>query len=427
MLLTKKYSERMLKDNIRRLYLKEILYRKSSFDHWRELRKIRKKGYANVCFIASSLAMWRYQGIYELMARDSRFHAFIILCPLRTFSAEQKLENVSDLKKFFDSKGIEYIDASIWNTIDDYKVIDEINPDILFYTQPYDQLYGNRLDYVYFKEKLLCYAPYSAGSISSVTTLNLKFHGIAWKLFYDTDVSLRDAQRMSLNKGKNAVVVGETTADAFLHSDYKDVWKPQPVKKKRIIWAPHFTIESSQILHRGSFLWLWEDMLAIAEEYSDKVQIAFKPHPRLKSVLDNFPGWGRERADEYYHRWSKLPNTQYENGFFVDLFMTSDAMIHDSGSFMVEYHYSGNPVLFTSRCLEETYQVHNDLGKAALDCHYITDSVEGVRNFIDYVVLDGVDEMRTKREAFFNKYLLPPNNKTTAENIYDNIVNDIWT
>ena len=121
-----------------------------------------------------------------------------------------------------------------------------------------------------------------------------------------------------------------------------------------------------------------------------------------------------------------MPNTQLEESAFIDLFMTSDAMIHDCASFTVEYHYSKNPCLFTSQDLQEIRKPLNELGCAALDAHYSGSSEADVRQFIDEVVIGGKDPKREERDAFFKKYLLPPNGKTAAQNIFDDIVESIW-
>ena len=52
--------------------------------------------------------------------------------------------------------------------------------------------------------------------------------------------------------------------------------------------------------------------------------------------------------------WESLSNAQLETGKYVDLFMTSDAMIHDCGSFTIEYHYTLKPVMYLVKGEEHT-------------------------------------------------------------------------
>lgn len=409
----------------RPLYYKMVLCRKVEMEHNALLKSIRKRGYANVVFFASNLAMWRYQGILELMMKDKRFKTHLILSTLKTYSEEQKEENLKTMRAYFEGKNIPFYDSSKWKN-EDFNIRQSLFPDIMFYPQHYDTIFNNPLDNKYFEDKLLCYAPYGVGTLPASWNINTRFHNIAWKLFYDTEIFKKNAQEYAYNKGRNACVVGNANADDFMKIEHKDVWKPQHSRKKRIIWAPHFTIEQKQKVHRGSFLWLWDVMLDIAKTYSDKVQIAFKPHPRLKSVLYDYPGWGKKNTDEYYRQWAEMSNTQYENSEFIDLFMTSDAMIHDCGSFTVEYHYSMNPAMFTSHVIDEVRMPLNQLGREAIDAHYLGKTVGDVKHFIDEVVLQDNDPMFSVRKAFYQKYLLPPNGNTVADNMLNEIVTSIW-
>lgn len=414
-----------VKGSIRAIFYKLYVCPKADYTHRIFLNNIRERGEAKVVFIASTLPMWRYQGVLELLKNDNRFKTYVVLCPFSIFSQDQKKESIDDLRSFFDSRNILYYDSTEW-TSNQFDLRKWLDPDILFYTQPYLNVYNNLLDWKHYQDKLICYTPYGVGAIAEKWALNGLFHNIAWKLYYETEVYKQDAIRITYNHGRNVVVTGNANADEFLKKDHLDVWRQHTQKKKRIIWAPHFSIVDNLWLHRGSFLFLWDVMLSIAKEYSDSLLFAFKPHPRLKSMLYQLPEWGKERTDNYYNEWAIMSNTQLVETGFVDLFMTSDAMIHDCGSFTVEYHYSQNPVLFTTESVDEIRQQLNELGRAALDAHYIGQNVEDIRHFLNDVVLNGNDPLKSIRGNFFNKYLLPPNGKTVAENMYCDIVESIW-
>ena len=114
-----------------------------------------------------------------------------------------------------------------------------------------------------------------------------------------------------------------------------------------------------------------------------------------------------------------MKNTQVETGEFVDLFMTSDAMIHDSGSFAVEYHYSGNPVMYVAQNFEEQLKEKNDFGKLAMNLHYVGRGKQDIVDFIENVVLAGEDPLKPQRQQFLEDYLIPPHGKTVVENTMD--------
>ena len=46
--------------------------------------------------------------------------------------------------------------------------------------------------------------------------------------------------------------------------------------------------------------------------------------------------------------------------------------------------------------------------------------------FIDNVILAGVDPKMQQRDMFYNEYLMPPVNRTTAENIYYDLVESLF-
>lgn len=408
-----------------RFYFKSILLPKQRLEHERLLRRIRKKGFASVVFIVSSLPMWRGQAFLDLLLVDSRFKVTVVLFPFASYSPEAKKESLQQLHGFFDGKDVTFIDLEN-NESPGLYLREVLNPDLLFYPQQYYSLYGNDLDSFMFEDKLLCFIPYSLNIIQEPWIFNQRFSNVAWRLFYPTVFDKESGEQYALNKGRNIRIVGNPTADLFLADNHIDTWKPSEQSKKRIIWAPHFSINEGGSIHRGSFLLIHDEMLKIAKRYSDAAQFVFKPHPRLATELYQHPDWGKERTDTYYQKWATGENTQLEIGNYIDLFMTSDAMIHDCVSFTAEYHYSQKPVLFITQDFEEVRYQLNELGSQALEAHYIGFESKDILSFIDNVVLKGIDPLTEKRRAFYNQYLLPPGSQSVAKNIYLEIVSSIW-
>lgn len=119
------------------------------------------------------------------------------------------------------------------------------------------------------------------------------------------------------------------------------------------------------------------------------------------------PLWGKEKTDRYYSEWECLPNAQLETGEYVDLFMTSDAMIHDCGSFTIEYHYTLKPVMYLVNGREHT-KMMNAYAKEAYDLHYKGKNMKDIRSFIENVISERSDYLLEKRKIFLNHtYYLP--------------------
>lgn len=382
--------------------------------------RIRQKETINVVFFASNVAMWRYQGLYEEMQKYPRYKTHIVFSPLKNFTKEQSLKNFNDLKKFFEERNIPFHDFDLDNNVGfDVKAL---TPDILFYPQPYYTIMAySPHRYYKFKVSLLAYYPYFFHRTRLPFEYDEDFHNRAWRLFYESEYQKKDAKDIAKIGDANVSVVGCPNADSFLLWSGHDVWKPQDRKKKRIIWAPHFTIYNDGWVNSSNFLWMADFMLELANKYQDRIQIAFKPHPKLLSELYKHPNWGKEKADLYYAQWEGLLNGQYENGQYVDLFMSSDAMIHDSGSFGVEYHYTKKPVMFISQDMDAFLKPLSDFGKLVYDMHYIGKNREEIVNFIENVVLAENDILYEKRVDFVKNYLLAPNGKTVAQNTMEEI------
>ena len=407
------------------LWLHGWKYRTVERQHQRLTEQLRGKKTLNVVFIAIDVAYWRYQHLYELMAADARFLPTIVLSPCLGHEHQEK--EIERLRAYFDARGISYVDYDFSDK--PFDIRGQLNPDIIFFPQPYEYLLCKEHDCRRFYDRLVCYMPYGFWTSTGKLSYDLHFHNQAWRLYYSTQLHLKEAQRVATNHGRNVRVVGYANADDFLRPQHENPWRQLAggKRRKRIVWAPHYSIiaENSSLPPRANFLWMASLMVNIAKEYADNLQIAFKPHPALLSQLYQHEEWGRERTDEYYESWRTMPNTQLEAGEFVDLFMTSDAMIHDSGSFAVEYHYSKQPVMFVSKNLKPILKTQSEFGKVAYDLHYIGKDEADIRRFIDDVVLDGNDPMRPQREQFFSDYLLPPSGKSVAQNMLDDIVESL--
>lgn len=380
------------------------------------LDRTKRKDKVVVVFFAMNLSMWRYQGIYDLMKNNSRYIPYIILSPPRLYKRIQQELEIQKLREYFTTLNIEYIDYDFNSEPIDIKK--RLCPDILFYPQPYRNVLIPKHDSLNFINSLLCYCPYAFWTSKYNWGYNTLFHNIAWKLFYSTEIHRNIACQIARNNGRNVEVVGYPNADGFLKGKYVDVWKKQEHTKKRIIWAPHCTINTGKNPEgQSNFLVMADLMLELVDKYQNEVQFVFKPHPRLKTELYNNRTWGIEKTDAYYEQWKNRSNCQLEEGLFIDLFMTSDAMIHDSGSFSVEYHYTQKPVMFISEDLSKFCSALCEFGNKAMDMHYFGFGRDDIERFIEDVVIRGNDTMRDERKSFYNEYLLPPNNRTVAENI----------
>jgi CDP-glycerol glycerophosphotransferase (TagB/SpsB family) len=172
---------------------------------------------------------------------------------------------------------------------------------------------------------------------------------------------------------------------------------------------------------RSNFIEMADFMLDVAKQYSDRIQIAFKPHPRLLTELYNHPKWGVEKADSYYKKWADLTNGQLEMGDFVSLFYYSDAMIHDSGSFVIDYIYFNKPQLFITKDVNVQLRESDRIAERVFQNVSTGYNENEIIDFIDNVVIRGNDTKSMIRKQILEEELLPPNGKFASENMYSDI------
>lgn len=366
----------------------------------------------NVAFFIHDAAKWKYEGVYRCFEKDERFNPYIVIVPfaagsvtgynveenmMKTYSYFKTTHKVclpydANSKKIFDIRGTEF------------------EPDLIFYMNCWHECGKyKQFSYRHNRDKLQAYVPY-AWMISAryIEHFNRDFHNCMWKIFYETPLHVNMSKQYAINKGINAVSSGYPMLDVFFDSNYvpnDSIWKKQGKRKKRIIWAPHHHIYEKN--RCANFLFVYDLMIQLAKKYEDEVQFIFRPHPELAKKLDFcVSGWNEQKRKEYYSVWENMPNTQIELGDYIDMFLTSDALIQDCGSFTAEYLATGKPMLFME-ANKEVIAGWNECGKAIASHLYLSDKGAGVEDFIQNVVIAGQDSMLEQRLKFIENYIRP--------------------
>ncbi len=387
--------------------------------------RLRGKERIDVAFLLTIPGMWKSDYLFRALRDNPRFHPYIVICPYSVYKGFDKAEIDATLertKSFVAEKGFDFIvpynaQKNRWEDINK-----TLKPDVVVFTTPYKDIPPQYFVY-HFKHTLTCYVPYGFSSLNLFKiNYNLIFHNLVGLHFVETEIHRQTAIQHSRNKGVNIVVSGYPGTEVFLRPDYSPniVWKPQSTPKKRIIWAPHHTIDGDFAI--SSFLLFCDAMPVLAREFNDSVQFVFKPHQLLKFKLQQI--WGVEKTDEYYKQWQQMPNGQLEESSYVDLFLTSDAMIHDCGSFTTEYLFTRHPVMYLIKN-DDFVSKFSPFGLLSFNNHYHGRTVDDIRHFIRNVVVDGNDTMLRERESFFNQYLAPRDGKLPSEKIIEILNNSI--
>lgn len=380
-------------------------------------RAVAKKDRIRVLFFVINIGMWKCDDLFAKLQDDDRFEPIAMSFLYPTDSMEYRKYVQNDIQQHFLKKGFNYISCYNFET-NDWFDVRSLHPDIVFYAQPYNVGYKQYLIESLWDMSLFAYIPYCFEMEKSPLYHHLLLQEISWKMFYPTTYHKALEKSFQYTSLDNIVVTGYLSADKLLQGMVKsdNVWKLNDMSLKRVIWAPHHSINGKDGVDYSNFLELADDMIEIANKYSDKIQFAFKPHPRLKEKLYQLDDWGIKKTEQYYRKWAVMSNTIFIEGQYDNLFTTSDALIHDCSTFMVEYMYTGKPLMFVIK--ENSNYPLNEFGKKCFDLYYHGKTIHDIEIFLQDVLLQGKDPMYTLRHRFVEKELTPPNNRTVAENIY---------
>ena len=382
--------------------------------------RLRRKDKIKIGFVLHDSAIWCGDDLYNYLAADKRFEPTIFLC-LRTDSLNDELI-VKDFRngaKQFGSRGLNVTPLPERNS-------QVPAQDVLIYLTPYLEILPDafRLENVSART-LLYYIPYGFNN----TTFNIcnepVFH-VCRRLFFDSQYHINLFEEECSTGMSRGVYSGYPKLDFFFKSraDSNFTWKTTRHDAKKIIWAPHWSIDNG--IFYSTFQWNYRFMYDFARMHPE-ISWVVKPHPNLlfSAVTSGlFPS--EDAFRDYLDAWDALPNAQViTGGYYQEIFATSDGLIHDSASFIAEYQFTHKPMIF----LRRDTQAFNDLGAAILNVSYLVDGsdLRRIAELMQAIFIEGNDPMFEERLNFFDAHLnyFKHNGMTAGEFIYRNIAQEL--
>lgn len=386
------------------------------------LKELTKKAKIKIAFLGYALggSCDLFSNIYKLFENDNRFEPHMIIVPNSYGGKEQMIDIQNQAKQHLNKLNIPYI-CGYDEEEDKYTdVVTSINPDIVFMCHHYDW-FPKEFRIESFLDKLVYITPYSYFLDDNLKcNSNAKAYLFAHKCFFETkDLSEMWKKASMVKSNKIGDFLGYLKVDSIVSNkkECRDVWKIKDKSIKRIIWAPHHLDAPL-----SNFLEYKDLFLNLAKARTD-IQFAFRPHPGLKGSLQRIAGWTSAECDEYFKKWQNLPNTFISEGDFCDLFLSSDAMILDSISFIAEYTLVDKPI-----CVQAPKSCFkfNSFAERLKSVHYSSTSFDEVLLFINDVVCANNDIKKSQRRQVINDSFLSSNNKPASHNIYQYICNEIF-
>ena len=360
-----------------------------------------------VFFIITQAELWGYQSLYEEFDKDYYFEPYIVVMP-------DTSDEICDYKKSFEKnlKVFEGYKLSILKGYDQrfgikkFRSIVFNSPSIIFFDQPNPKLPNDWSIYSVSKSSIIYYVPYGFKlGTNYIGNYNQLLTNSAHKLFCETSYHYSFYKKYGVRKAKNVVISGYPKFDELKKNITLDIDIKNKIKdkkfKKIIIWAPHWTINSTKHGY-STFDKYYDYFLKLKLKRKDFFWI-FRPHQCLKQELVKKNFMTKNQVNYYYSQWNDSHNSIYyiKNDYF-NVFKYSDALITDCGSFLAEYLAFEKPILHLDSQKSRGY---NDIGLKILKTCYSSVSQGEIDFFINKVIDEDIDDLAESRKELKNNLL----------------------
>lgn len=341
--------------------------------HQSEINRIRGKKKIKVGFVLIHHSVWKYHHLFVAMMKSERFEPAVYIAPYLAQGPDKANEELELAHAFCKQQG--------------YEVRQDVNEsDIVFFSNPHNLTSDEYYESLY-RRKLSCHVPYSWGAVylnQNHNFYNQAFHNAMWRVYVASNKQVEIFRKSRIAGDEGIISTGYCGVEGMQDPEHlKNYRFWSGTGKKKIIWAPHHTIMMAG-LPLSNFLKIADFMTDLKNKHSDRVEWAFRPHPLLKYNLYRHSDWGKARTDEFFQDWSS-GCSHFSEGEYHGVFMSSDAMIHDSVSFMAEYQYTWKPSMYID--IDETARNSlNEPGNDAYECHHIARSENDVEDFVHKVL-----------------------------------------
>lgn len=298
-----------------------------------------------VAFLICDASMFSGESVYLKMKDDPRFDCSILIAPRTSrggkFLRETQEKTLALLSKRYGGavRAIYSPDSGREEPI----VADVVFDTILYEDQSLESCTVENLS----RRSLVAVIYYGYGGLfksNEKKTPHLPNVSLAWRFF----VSNRETAEMF--RKANPLLDGTVEAEGYCKMDRlaDEMRRAAPRKRKRVIIAPHHTIDRAAdgALALSTFLANAGALLELPAMFPE-VDFVFRPHPLLFPRLSSPSKWGESKAAGYLEAMAAFPNVEIETGGdYFATFASSDALLHDCGSFLAEYFYTGRPQCF---------------------------------------------------------------------------------
>jgi hypothetical protein len=365
-------------------------------------------GPVRVVFLVREHQKWAAESLHRALADDPHFEAVVAVSILNSAAKGPGAETLTSLAATTAHLAGRGIDAVAVHDGQRFLPLEDLDPDVVVYDQPYGLPALHRPQRI-GRRALVCAIPYGFGFYLMTGSLQRVGNGLlplAWRTFVASGDVLARLGDAALTRIPGVVATGDPKADELrrLLADAQSTQAPaQAGEAPLVIWAPHHSVGRANEGRPGqlaTFRWSAPAMLELAARHPG-VRFVLKPHPMLRYALVTSGTMSAGEVDALLEAWRALPNTDtHETGGYAELFLTSSAMVTDSGSFLVEYGITGRPIIHLTDVPDPVRDTRfTPLGRELLATLHRACDAEELARELETVVVRGEDPLREDRLA----------------------------
>lgn len=276
-----------------------------------------------------------------------------------------------------------------------------LRPRYIFYTTPYD----NHVPPQYRIKKVSFYAKtcYTVYGVATATNESSVYNGDFFQylnFFFAPNFHVYNTVNDKINSvyGKN-VLTGYTKLDGLSE------WKTDEEHPFSAIWNPRWLVHVKQ----KSNFFKYKDLFLEYYMQNTEDKFIFRPHPMAFNHYIQKHFISKQELEEYCESFEN--NRKLDTDWrYYETFWKSDVLISDVSSLLVEYFYTGKPIIF---CPGE--EKLNELGMELSKGFYIANSFDEIVKYLE-MLKSGKDELKETRKEIIKKLYIEENaSKKIAE------------
>lgn len=339
------------------------------------------------------------KSIVDKMLKGKKFNPIIIASPDVMRSNENMIRQINAILNYARLNGWQAVSG--YNESDGEFIDHSDMLDFACIVNPYESMTHRFCQAEYLAEKNV--KTFFIHYTYSVTCFDKKTYALPhfanfWKVFISNELTLSELKNDGIHV-QNFKVIGYPKLDCV-----NQFTERENSRRKKIVLAPHHTFDYNELA-----LSAWNtfaDLYHLLPLRYQNVDFIFRPHPLWEINLKNFLGWSDVEFNQLLGKILNNTNVVYScEDNYIDLFNSSDGLIHDCGSFLVECLYTLKPCCYMMK-ESKVSENFNVVGKLALGLHYHAYTIEQVYDFMDNVILNGNDSMLEMRSSKAREYLI---------------------